>query len=60
MKSIRRPSERAHDHVELGLELRDSTELNAQLPFSLVKALVYGPERLGGGAAPNRARSRVW
>jgi hypothetical protein len=43
MASIRRTSERAQEHIELGLELRDSSELNAQLPFSIVKPLVDGP-----------------
>jgi hypothetical protein len=40
MNAIRRTSERARHHIELGLELRDSSELDAQLPFSIVKALV--------------------
>jgi hypothetical protein len=59
LNAIRRTSERAQDHVELGLELRNSNELNAQLPFSIVKALVCGEERFRGGAAVNDARSRV-
>ena len=54
-KSIRRTSERAHDDIELGLELRDSCELNAQLPFGIGKSLVDGPERFDGGSASNRA-----
>jgi hypothetical protein len=29
MNGIRRTSQRAQDHIELGLELRDSSELNA-------------------------------
>jgi hypothetical protein len=53
INSIRRTSERAQDQIELGLELRDSSELDAQLPFSLVKALVDDPERFRGGAAAN-------
>ena len=53
-------AERAQDHIELGLELRDSNELDAQLAFSIGKPLVDGPERFRGGAASNRARSRVW
>jgi hypothetical protein len=58
MNSIRRTSERAQDHIELGLQLRDSSELDAQLPFSIGKPLVYCPERFDGGAASNRASSR--
>jgi hypothetical protein len=60
MHAIRRTSERAHDEIELGLELRDSSELDAQLSLSIGKPLVYGRERLRGGAASNRAGSRVW
>jgi hypothetical protein len=48
MTSIRRTSERAQEQIELGLELRDSSELDGQLPFSIVKALVYRPERFQG------------
>ena len=53
----RLPAERVHDHVELGLELRDSDELDAQFLFSIGKSLVYGPERCRGGVASSRARS---
>jgi len=42
----RRTSQRAQDHVELGLELRDSRELEAQFPFGHGQPLVYGPDRL--------------
>ena len=59
-QSSRRTSERAHDDIELGLELRDSCELNAQLPFGIGKSLVDGPERFDGGSASNRGRSREW
>jgi hypothetical protein len=31
--------ERARDHVELGLELRDPNELDAQLPFGIGEPL---------------------
>ena len=54
MNSTRRASERAQEHIELALQLGDSTELDAQLPFSIGKPLVYGPERFGG-ATSNRA-----
>jgi hypothetical protein len=59
MNSTRRTSERAHGQIELDLELRDSSELDAQPTFSIVKALAYGPER-SREAAPNHASSRVW
>jgi hypothetical protein len=42
----------------LGLELRDASELEVQLPFNIGEPLVYGPERFRGGAVSNRARSR--
>ena len=48
---------RAQDHVEVGLELRDSFELDAQLPFIAGKPLVYGPKRWPAGAASNRAEA---
>jgi hypothetical protein len=48
MNSTRRTSERAHGQIELDLELRDSSELDAQPPFSIVKALAYGQERSRG------------
>src|SRR5689334_14128028 len=56
--SLRRTPECTQDHIELRLELRDSSELNAQLPFSVAKPLVDRPGRCGGGrAASNCARS---
>ena len=39
MNAIRRTTERAHDHIELGLELCDSSELDAQLPFGIGEPL---------------------
>jgi hypothetical protein len=55
--NIRRTAERAQDHIELGLQLRDSSELNEQLPFGIGKSLVYGAARFDGGYASNRARN---
>jgi hypothetical protein len=52
-------SERAQHQIELGLELRDSSELDAQFPFSIGKPLGDGPERFRGGAAPKRPSSRM-
>src|ERR1043166_8982034 len=53
-----RTSERTQDHVELGLELRDSSELDAQLSFSVAEPLVDRPGRCDGGrTASNCARS---
>jgi hypothetical protein len=58
LNSLRRTSECTQDHIELRLELRNSSELDAQLPFSVAKPLVDRPWRCGGGgAASNRARS---
>ena len=54
MHSARRMSERTQYHIELGLQLCDSSKLDAQLPFSIGKPLVYGAERFGGGSS-NRA-----
>jgi hypothetical protein len=48
MKSVRRTSERAQDDVELGLELGNSSELDAQFPFSIGKPLVYAPNFING------------
>jgi len=45
MNGIRRTSERTQDDIELGLELRDSSELDTQFPFGIGKPLVYGPVR---------------
>jgi hypothetical protein len=58
MNSIRRTSERAQEHIELGLQLSDSSELDAQLPFSIGKPLVYRRERLDCGSGSNGAKSR--
>lgn len=58
MSFDRRPSKLAQDYIELGLELRDSSELQAQLPFGIGKPLVYGPEPPDAGSVSNRARSR--
>jgi hypothetical protein len=44
MNSVRRTPERGQDDIELGLELRDSSELDAQLPFSVGEPLGYCPE----------------
>jgi len=55
MNSIRRTPECAEDHIELGLELRDSGELDAQLPLGIAKPLAYGPARFGRGATSTRA-----
>lgn len=60
MNSIGRISERAQYQIELGLQLCDSNELGAQLPFSIGKPLVNDAERPGCGAASNRARSGRW
>ena len=57
MNSIWRTSERGQYQIELGLQLCDPNALNAQLLFSIGKALVYGPERVSGGGASNCARS---
>ena len=40
MNAIRRTSKRAHDQIELGLELRDASELEVQLPFNIGEPLV--------------------
>jgi hypothetical protein len=56
--AIRQASDRAHEQIELGLELRDSCELDAQLPFGTGKPLVYGRARFHPGAASNPVRSR--
>ena len=53
--SIRRTSERRQQQVDLGLQLCDSSELDAQLLFGTGKTLVNGPDRLGTGTASNRA-----
>jgi hypothetical protein len=37
VNSLRRMSECTQDYIELRLELRDSSELDAQLPFSVAK-----------------------
>ena len=42
--SIRRTSERRQQQVDLGLQLCDSSELDAQLPFGTGKTLVNGPD----------------
>src|ERR1041384_7441303 len=58
LNSLPRTSERTQDHVELGLELRDSSELDAQLSFSVAEPLVDRPGRCDGGrTASNCARS---
>lgn len=48
MKSVRRTSEGAQDHVELGLELGDPSELDPQLPFRIGKPLVYAANFVNG------------
>jgi len=48
MNVIRQPSKGAHDYIELGLELRDASELDAQFPFSIGEPPVHGPERFRG------------
>ena len=58
MNSVRRTPERAQDHIELGLELRDPGELDAQLAFGIGKPLVYPPGRLD--RTPNRPGNRAW
>jgi hypothetical protein len=61
MNSVRRTSERTQDHIELSLKLRDSSELDPQLPFSVTKPLIDGPGRCDGRrAASNCARGRCW
>jgi hypothetical protein len=40
VRSIRRTSERPQYQVELGLQLCDPSELDAQLPFNNAEALV--------------------
>lgn len=55
MKRTRRTSERGQDNIELGLELRDSSELYAQLSFGIGKPLVNGRDRFDSRAAFNRA-----
>ena len=47
---FRRSSERCQQQVELGLQLRDSSELDAQLPFRTVKPCSRS-QRLAGRAA---------
>jgi hypothetical protein len=42
--SIRRTAERLQQQVELRLQLCDSNELDAQLPFGAGKALINAPE----------------
>ena len=39
MNAIRRTTDRAQDHIELGLELCNSSELDAQLPFGIGEPL---------------------
>ena len=51
MNSIRRTSERPQDQIELGLQLCDPSELNAQLAFSTAEAPVNRPQRLVASAA---------
>jgi hypothetical protein len=58
MNSVRRIAERAQDQIELGLELRDSSELNAELSFGIGKPLVYGVQRQGRRAASNLPLTR--
>ena len=48
MKSVRRTSERAQDDVELGLQLGDSSELDAQFSFGIGKPLVYAANLING------------
>jgi len=50
-----RSGEGRSSRIELGLELRDSSELDTQLPLGIAKPLVYGPARFGGGATSNGA-----
>jgi hypothetical protein len=59
MHSVRRTSERTQYHIELGLQLCDSSELDAQLLFSIGEPLVYGPERFGGESLEPRVKPRV-
>jgi hypothetical protein len=42
LRSFRQTSERGQHQIELGLQLRDSSELDLQLVFSLGKALGNG------------------
>jgi hypothetical protein len=42
VRSFRHTSERGQHEIELGLQLRDSSELDLQLVFSLGKALGNG------------------
>jgi hypothetical protein len=47
--------ERGQHQIELGLQLRDSSELDLQLVFGVSKALVNRRERFYGEAVANRA-----
>ena len=58
MNVTRRTSERGQNGIELGLELRDSSELDAQLPFGIGKPLVHGRDRFEDGVPSSRASGR--
>ena len=58
MNSVRRTPERSQHHIELGLELGDSSELDAQLAFSIGKPLVDRPQWLVSGSTSNRGGNR--
>ena len=61
MNAIRRTTKRAQDHIELGLELCDSSELDAQLPFSVAKPLVDRPRAMRRPRRVElRQKRRLW
>jgi hypothetical protein len=58
MNSFGECPERSQHHIELGLELGDSGELDAQLAFSIGKPLADRPQWLGGGSTSSRGGNR--